>query len=303
MPPEVYNPWIEKLPPRTKPLDPAACISLWPVWPMEGARRQADKDMLAGAMQERVESGEYNAEYQAYEIRFGKDRGSGRIMWTNRGHCPAAYRPILRALNCRIAWSLVALQAETDCALLGAYKRNGRGKWKGKGKGKGKEKEIRPDSPICDTIVEELDQLQQPDSSNLALTTERYALWRDGHYRNVFYHTRIRREFFTWLEKNYYGGKGAAGKRPVTIPMPPLRCDILEAWWKIEIVIHKHSPYAIHGFKRNKDNMAVWTLVGDVFEDGTSIYSFHYFSKRSPDLRLECIWRYPCVLWTTSEPR
>lgn len=264
---KIYNPWVEKLSPRTAAFDPAVLLPLWPLCELEGSRRQAEKDLLAAIKQERVKCGAYNADYQAYEILFAKGNGSGRINWKTRGHCPAAYRPILRLLNCRIAWSLIAFEVKIPADLLG----NDKGK--GRGKGKGKKAVIRTPSPMSDTLEEELRQLDDP--INPALVKERYALWRDGHLRNIFYHTLVRRKFFTWLEKSYYNGKSAAGKRPVTVPMAPLRCDILEAWLKIELFIGCHNHDSIVAFKVEKAKMKMWNNLVDIFACGTSIY-LHY---------------------------
>jgi hypothetical protein len=257
---KIHNPWVKRLPHRTNGLGPAALLSLWPVIAMEGNRRQADRDVLAGMKKERVKCGEYKAEYEAYEILLGNDSGSGRITWKHHGHCPAAYRPILRVLNCRIVWALVALEVEPSMESLGV---DG-------GKGKGKGKAIREPTP--QTIEEEIGQLGERNSPGLA--RERYALWRDGHLRNLYYHTVVRRQFFQWLEKNYYNGKAASKNAPVTVPMLPLRCDILEAWWCIDTIIGSHNPDAIIPFRQDTQKMEKWNSFDDIFTQGMSIFLF-----------------------------
>jgi hypothetical protein len=95
---------LKTLPKRRTPVDLGILVKYWPLGEMEGTRK--DQAFLKGLTDERVKCGEYNSQYKAYPIFLSKKVGSSASSKT-RAFCPAAYRPALRILNCRIAFTLV----------------------------------------------------------------------------------------------------------------------------------------------------------------------------------------------------
>ena len=169
---------LKTLPKRRTPVDLGILVKYWPLGEMEGTRK--DQAFLKGLTDERVKCGEYNSQYKAYPIFLSKKVGSSASSKT-RAFCPAAYRPALRILNCRIAFTLVGLETKPDLLLMNKR---------------------RPASPDVENVADEVAALSDSDSHRLV--AEKYALCRDGYLRNVQYHTVVHREFFAWLDKTYY---------------------------------------------------------------------------------------------------
>jgi hypothetical protein len=230
---------LKTLPKRRTPVDLGILVKYWPLGEMEGTRK--DQAFLKGLTDERVKCGEYNSQYKAYPIFLSKKVGSSASSKT-RAFCPAAYRPALRILNCRIAFTLVGLETKPDPSLMNKR---------------------RPASPDVENVADEVAALSDSDSHRLV--AEKYALCRDGYLRNVQYHTVVRREFFAWLDKTYYDNKVGTDRLPLKKPMQVQRCDILEAWLAVELLGANHSSDAIIRLINDSEKMKVLEAAKDVF--------------------------------------
>jgi hypothetical protein len=237
---------LKTLPKRRTPVDLGILVKYWPLGEMEGTRK--DQAFLKGLTDERVKCGEYNSQYKAYPIFLSKKVGSSASSKT-RAFCPAAYRPALRILNCRIAFTLVGLETKPDPSLMNKR---------------------RPASPDVENVADEVAALSDSDSHRLV--AEKYALCRDGYLRNVQYHTVVRREFFAWLDKTYYDNKVGTDRLPLKKPMQVQRCDILEAWLAVELLGANHSSDAIIRLINDSEKMKVLEAAKDVFRLNWELY-------------------------------
>lgn len=218
-------------------------------------KRQSDKDALEAMGQERVKCGEYVPQFDAYPILYARDAGPS-LGWKTRAYCPSIYRPMIRLLNCRIAWTILALEPKPA---LNEFKIS-------KGS-KGSNKR----SQDAETIEDEMMSIAEPDPQYKRVL---YALYRDGLLRNLFYATKVRHEFFAWLDKTYYKNKKGTGKLPASKPLLPKRCDVLETWMQIELLSNSHDRDSVLSWVLDRDKVKKWNSVNDVFDLGKMHFNF-----------------------------
>ena len=204
----------------------------WPRWDIHSKAPEV-VDQWEWIQSVHFKTGDYNDMLDAFPVMVTEHSNTSMATTTTRIYIPTQYRPILRLLNCKMAWHQVALTMP---------------------------------QPMLKHNADEEQRL----THKIHLT--HYEVWTDGAMRNIIYLNSIRESFFAWVEKQFYRNKNATGKLPNVKKMSrDKRCVMLENWMMHELVIQAHVPNQINPFMADKSNRRKWRAMTDVFELGEYI--------------------------------